>query len=232
MDGNGRWAAQKGLPRFEGHRLGVESIRVIVAACLEKKIPILSLFAFSSENWARPSDEVDYLMQLFVESIEQEMELLYKQGVSLRFIGDRSHLSELLQLSMHSVESLTENNHDLIMNIVINYGGRWDIVQAARTMASLVKNNQLAVEDIDDALLSTMLATKQMPDPDLLIRTSGELRISNFYLWQLAYSELYFCDVLWPDFRIEAFEDALMNYATRKRRYGKTSEQSEDIQHV
>lgn len=232
MDGNGRWAAQRGLPRFEGHRLGVESIRVIVAACLEKKISILSLFAFSSENWARPLDEVDYLMQLFVESIEQEMELLYKQGVSLRFIGDRSHLSELLQLSMQSVESLTQNNHALIMNIVINYGGRWDIVQATKTIARLVKENQLAVDDIDDALFSTMLETKQIPDPDLLIRTSGELRISNFYLWQLAYSELYFCDVLWPDFRIEAFEEALMNYATRKRRYGKTSEQSEDKQHV
>jgi len=232
MDGNGRWASARGLPRTEGHRMGVESVRSVVSACLEKKIPTLSLFAFSSENWSRPSEEVGYLMQLFIESIEGEIELLHEQAVRLRFVGNRTHLSELLQLTMQSVESLTRENQALTMNIVLNYGGRWDILQATRILASRVQSNQLAVSDIDEMLFSSVLDTKGLPDPDLLIRTSGELRISNFYLWQLAYTELYFCDVFWPDFRRAEFEQALINYATRKRRFGNTSDELEDASYV
>jgi undecaprenyl diphosphate synthase len=232
MDGNGRWATARGLPRTEGHRMGVESVRCVVRACLEKKIPILSLFAFSSENWSRPSQEVGYLMQLFIESIESEIEMLHEQGVKFRFIGNRMHLSDLLQLTMQSVETLTQSNNALEMNIALNYGGRWDILQATRTLISRVQSNQLAVSDIDEALFSSVLDTKDLLDPDLLIRTSGELRISNFYLWQLAYSELYFSDVLWPDFRLAEFEQALTNYATRKRRFGNTSHQLKDAQYV
>ena len=225
MDGNGRWAAEQGLPRVEGHRMGVESIRRVVDECLLHQIPFLSLFAFSSENWARPKDEVDYLMALFVESIEQEMALLLEKGVRMCFTGDRSRLSEILIACMQSIESLTAHHNKLVMNIVFNYGGRWDIVQAARTVAIQVSQGELAPEDIDEHLFSTLLDTRDIPDPDLFIRTSGELRISNFFLWQLAYSELYFCDLFWPDFSKEAFQEALTCFAMRRRRFGKTGVQ-------
>lgn len=231
MDGNGRWAELRGSPRVEGHRAGVISIRKVVNACVDKQIPILSLFAFSSENWNRPPEEVSFLMQLFVESIEKEIDELYENGVWLRFIGNREHLPEIVRLSLESVDKIQMPNPKLTMNIVINYGGRWDIVEAAKTLASQVKNNEIAVSSIDEALFAKTLSTKMLPDPDLLIRTSGEIRISNFFLWQLAYSELYFCETLWPDFDTDAFEKALSYFSSRIRRFGKTSQQC-DIHHV
>jgi undecaprenyl diphosphate synthase len=232
MDGNGRWAAQRGLARVEGHRMGVEAVRTSVDACLKFQISILSLFAFSSENWARPTEEVDYLMQLFIESIEREMDALHEKGVRMCFIGDRSRLSSVLQTCMEAVEVLTINNRCLQLNIVINYGGRWDIVQAARTLVGRAVKGELEPDDVDEALFASVLDTKQLPDPDLLIRTSGELRISNFFLWQLAYSELYFTDVFWPDFDGIAFKKALDCYATRGRRFGKTDQQLIENEHV
>lgn len=225
MDGNGRWALQRNLPRVEGHRQGVRSVRTVIEACLSHQVPILSLFAFSSENWKRPPEEVDFLMQLFVDSVEKEIDELHSAGVALRFIGDCSALSELLQLTIRSVEAMTANNQALNVNIMINYGGRWDITQAAKNVARLVQAGDLQVQDISEDLFSSQLATQTIPDPDLLIRTSGEVRMSNFMLWQLAYSELYFTEVMWPDFDKAEFETALSHYASRKRRYGKTNEQ-------
>lgn len=225
MDGNGRWAENQGLPRLEGHRLGVEAVRGMVEICLKKKISILSLFAFSRENWARPVEEVNFLMDLFIESLDRELDALHEQGVRLMFIGNRSELSELLQTAMQSVEQHTQNNQVLVLNIVINYGGRWDIVEAARALAERVQSGALSLEDMSEHVFTEALATRQLPEPDLFIRTSGESRISNFFLWQLAYTELYFTDIHWPDFTKEAFEDALIWFASRERRYGKISKQ-------
>ncbi len=232
MDGNGRWALQRNLPRVEGHRQGVRSVRTVIEACLSHQVPILSLFAFSSENWKRPPEEVDFLMQLFVDSVEKEIEELHAAGVALRFVGDCSGLSELLQLTIQSVEALTANNQALCVNIMINYGGRWDILQATKKIANLIQTQTLKEEEITEELFSRTLATETLPAPDLLIRTSGEIRVSNFMLWQLAYSELYFTDVMWPDFGKSEFENALSDYTARKRRYGKTSEQCEVTPHA
>jgi len=225
MDGNGRWAENQGLPRLEGHRLGVEAVRGMVETCLKKKISTLSLFAFSRENWARPVEEVNFLMDLFIESLDRELDALHEQGVRLMFIGNRSELSDVLQTAMQAVEQQTENNQVLILNIVINYGGRWDITQAARALAERVQSGELLLDDINEDVFSDALATRQLPEPDLFIRTSGECRISNFFLWQLAYSELYFTDIHWPDFTADEFEHALTWFASRERRYGKTSKQ-------
>lgn len=231
MDGNGRWALQQGLSRVEGHRKGVDAVRLTVHACLEKKIPYLSLFAFSSENWARPPEEVNYLMQLFMDSIEKEMTHLHERGVRVRFLGERSKLSALLQACMESIETLTANNTNLTLNLALNYGGRWDILETTKILARRVAEEGLSLDAIDESLFSSMLSTDRMPDPDLLIRTSGELRISNFFLWQAAYSELYFTEVHWPDFTLDDFEKALTCFAARFRRYGKTSAQV-DNHHV
>ncbi|MDF1684175.1 MAG: polyprenyl diphosphate synthase [Legionellaceae bacterium] len=225
MDGNGRWAENQGLPRLEGHRAGVEAVRGMVETCLKKKISTLSLFAFSRENWARPVDEVNFLMDLFIQSLDRELDALHEQGVRLMFIGNRAELSDILQTAMQSVEQHTENNQVLILNIVINYGGRWDITQATRVIAERVQSGELLVEDINEDVFSDTLATRQLPEPDLFIRTSGECRISNFFLWQLAYCELYFTKIHWPDFTVDEFEQALTWFATRERRYGKTSKQ-------
>ena len=225
MDGNGRWAENQGLPRLEGHRAGVEAVRGMVETCLKKEISTLSLFAFSRENWARPADEVNFLMELFIQSLDRELDALHEQGVRLMFIGNRVELSDILQTAMQSVEEHTANNQVLTLNIVINYGGRWDITQATRMIAQRVQSGELLLEDINEDVFSDTLATRQLPEPDLFIRTSGECRISNFFLWQLAYCELYFTDIHWPDFTANEFEQALTWFATRERRYGKTSKQ-------
>ncbi len=225
MDGNGRWALQRNLSRMEGHRAGVRSVRTVVDGCLRHGVSVLSLFAFSSENWQRPANEVNFLMELFVESIEREIEELHTEGVALKFIGNRQALSDILQLTIESVESLTANNQALQLNIMMNYGGRWDIVEACRKITKAVKEGSLEESKLDEQLFGQMLATASIADPDLLIRTSGELRISNFMLWQLAYSEFYFSDVKWPDFDKAEFEKALLHYASRQRRYGKTEAQ-------
>lgn len=220
MDGNGRWAESRGLERMEGHRAGVEAVKPVVEHCLKNEISVLSLFAFSSENWARPQQEVDFLMHLFLQSIQEETKKLHEQGIRIRFIGDRSRLSSDLCGEMQQAETLTTNNQKLMLNFVLNYGGKWDIVQAAKMLASRVANGEVLLDDINESLFAQLLDTAQLPDPDLFIRTSGEQRISNFFLWQLAYTELYFCQVNWPDFSVDEFEKALDFFCMRKRRYG------------
>ena len=225
MDGNGRWAENQDLPRVEGHRVGIETVRAVVECCLQKQIPVLSLFAFSSENWARPEMEVDFLMHLFIHALECEIEDLHKHGVCLRFTGERRQLSPKLRAQMDVAEALTAKNQRLILNLVVNYSGKWDIVQAAKILAVQVAEGSIGVDSIDEKLFSQVLNTHGLPDPDLFIRTSGEQRISNFFLWQLAYTELYFADVHWPDFTALEFEKALASYSLRERRYGQISEQ-------
>lgn len=225
MDGNGRWAENRGLDRSEGHRAGVPVVKTIVKACVEKNIQTLSVWAFGQDNWSRPVTEVDFLMQLFMHSLEQEVDELHEHGVCLRFTGDRNPLSQTLQQSMALAESLTANNRALVLNVVINYGGKWDIVETAKKIAYDVANGALVLDDINEQLFSSLLNTYDLPDPDLFIRTSGEQRLSNFFLWQLAYTELYFSELCWPDFTVQEFEKALDCFSARERRFGKTSQQ-------
>lgn len=232
MDGNGRWAENKGLPRIEGHRAGVEAVKTVIECCIKQNIPILSLFAFSSENWSRPHDEVEFLMQLFLQALHQEIEDLHQHGICLRFIGDRNNLIEVLQQQMQKAEQLTANNHRLILNVVMNYGGRWDIVCAARALAARVQAKELAAEAINEEVFANQLNTHGLPDPDILIRTGGEQRVSNFFLWQIAYTELYFSQAHWPDFTAEEFAKALTSYRQRQRRFGKISQQLIEQQDV
>ncbi len=220
MDGNGRWAEGRNLPRIEGHKAGLESVRAMIQACLEKKIPCLSLFAFSSENWQRPSQEVSFLMELFMEALKNEINTLHHYGVRLRFTGDRSRLAERLQRQMAQAEQVTQMNQALVLNIVLNYGGKWDILCAAKKMAQAVIDDCLDLNDCNEERFNDYLDTSDLPEPDLFIRTSGELRISNFFLWQLAYTELYFTEVHWPDFCQKELERALESFAKRKRRFG------------
>ena len=223
MDGNGRWAENRGLARIEGHKAGVESVKKMISCCLEKKIACLSLFAFSSENWSRPVEEVNFLMGLFLEALRNELAELNKHGVRMRFTGDRSLLSALLQQQMHEAELLTKDNQQLILNIVVNYGGKWDLVTAAKNMAQAVINGQLHLDEVNETVFAQFLDTDGLPEPDLFIRTSGELRISNFFLWQLAYTELYFTDAHWPDFNEHELGLALASFGKRKRRFGLVS---------
>ncbi len=232
MDGNGRWAENRDLPRVEGHRVGTDAVKAVVTCCLKKKIPLLSLFAFSSENWSRPEMEVDFLMQLFIQSLEREIQALHEQGVCLRFTGERGQLSSALRAQMHATETLTRKNTQLILNVVVNYSGKWDIVQAAKALAARVAEGEMLLEEINEACFAQHLNTGDLPDPDLFIRTSGEQRISNFFLWQLAYTELYFSDVQWPDFNALEFEKALTTFSLRERRYGKISKQINEKKHV
>jgi len=223
MDGNGRWAENRGLERIEGHKAGVESVKRIINCCLEKKIACLSLFAFSSENWSRPVEEVNFLMELFIEALKKELAELNQHGIRMRFTGDRSRLSSILQVKMLEAEDLTKNNQQLILNVVVNYGGKWDLVTAAKKMTQAVINGDLTLTNINETTFAQFLDTDGLPDPDLFIRTSGELRISNFFLWQLAYAELYFTEVHWPDFCEQELELALASFSKRKRRFGQVS---------
>jgi len=225
MDGNGRWAMRRHLPRAAGHRAGVESVRRVVRLCGEKGIEALTLFAFSSENWQRPREEVGLLMNLFMSALEQEIKKLHQNNVRLRVVGDRSPFSTDLQQTIEKSERMTCNNTGLTLVIAANYGGRWDINQAVQVVARQVAEGQLKPEDIGPDAIAPYLCSHDLPEPDLFIRTSGEQRISNFFLWQLAYTELYFTDTLWPDFDGEAFETALLSYASRQRRFGQTGEQ-------
>lgn len=225
MDGNGRWAESQGLPRIEGHRAGIESVKVLVKACVQKKIPIVSLFAFSRENWARPADEVAFLMELFVRVLARELPELHAQNVRVQFIGDKTQLSAKLCADIQSAELHTAENKALLLNIALNYTGKWDILQATRTIAQRVMDGALAIAQIDDAVFASYLSTSQLPEPDLFIRTSGEQRISDFFLWQLAFTELYFTETKWPDFTLEEFERALTAFHLRERRYGLISKQ-------
>jgi undecaprenyl diphosphate synthase len=220
MDGNGRWAERRGLPRSAGHRAGVKPVRVCVQECTRLGVGALTLFAFSSENWRRPGQEVGLLMQLFLESLDLEIDELAKNGVQLRFAGDRASLAPALEERMSRAEALTRDNPGLRLVVAIAYGGRWDIVQAARRLARECRAGQLEPEAIDERRFAAELALAGLPDPDLFIRTGGTLRISNFLLWNLAYTELWFSDKLWPEFDATDFEAAFAAFADRERRYG------------
>ena len=194
-------------------------------ACIEKNINVLSVWAFGSENWGRPEQEVNFLMNLFVEALTREINELHNNGVRMRFTGNREQLASMLREQMQYAETLTRNNQRLILNVVINYGGKWDIVQAAKALVNQVMEGQLTVDQIDESVFEKQLSMSELPCPDLFIRTGGELRISNFFLWQLAYTELFFSDVFWPDFSVEELDKALTWFSSRERRYGKTSRQ-------
>ncbi len=222
MDGNGRWAKKHLLPRFAGHRQGVRTVRTMVRCCLERGIEYLTLFAFSSENWRRPQDEVSLLMQLFVRVLREEVRKLDRNGVRLRVIGDLTRFEPDLQALIDASEQRTAANSRLVLTIAANYGGRWDILQAVKRMQM---EHPGRGDEWDEGDLTRHLAMSYAPEPDLFIRTGGEQRISNFLLWQLAYSELYFTDVLWPEFDADAFDAALAWYRQRERRFGRTSEQ-------
>lgn len=225
MDGNGRWANKRHLPRAAGHKAGVNATRKIVENCAKKGIQALTVFAFSSENWNRPEAEVSNLMTLFITTISGEVKKLHKKNVCVKFIGDRSRFSEKLQKSINESEVLTENNTGLHLNIAANYGGRWDVVNACKSLAAEIQNNKKTIDEVDETLFESYLSLSDVPAPDLFIRTGGEQRISNFLIWQLAYTELYFVDTLWPDFSDENFTAALSWFMGRQRRFGKTGKQ-------
>jgi undecaprenyl diphosphate synthase len=225
MDGNGRWAQRRALPRHLGHRAGAKAVRATVEACARRGIEALTLFAFSSENWQRPQDEVTRLMELFVESIDKEVDELHRNRIRVRFIGDLSRLRDGLAEKIAAAESRTAFNDRMTIFVAVSYGGRWDIVEAARRLASRAAGGHLDPQSIDESSFANELQLAGAPEPDLLVRTGGEQRISNFLLWHLAYAELYFCDTLWPDFDDAALEAALRFYAGRQRRFGLTGSQ-------
>ena len=227
MDGNGRWAKKRLLPRIAGHRAGVETVRQAVKTCGEKGVEVLTLFAFSSENWRRPAKEVSLLMELFMTALQRESRRLHANNVKLKIIGDRSAFAPRLQEEIAKAEELSRDNTGLTLVIAANYGGRWDVVQAARQLGEQIAAGKLQAGDISSEMFESHLVLHGLPEPDLFIRTGGEQRISNFLLWHLAYTELYFTDTLWPDFDAQAFEGALSSYATRQRRFGRTGDQVE-----
>jgi undecaprenyl diphosphate synthase len=220
MDGNGRWAKRQHLPRIAGHRRGVEAVRATVRACAERDIRFLTLFAFSSENWRRPAEEVALLMQLFQRALTSEVEKLHKNGVRLKVVGDTRRFDAKIRRAIEDSERLTAGNRGLTLTIAANYGGRWDILQAINRYREVHPG-----VPVDEAALAPFFAMSYAPEPDLFIRTGGEQRISNFLLWQLAYAELYFTDTLWPDFDAKALDHAIASYCSRERRFGRTSEQ-------
>jgi undecaprenyl diphosphate synthase len=226
MDGNGRWAKQRHLPRIAGHRRGVEAVRATVKACAERGVGFLTLFAFSSENWRRPADEVALLMQLFIAALENEVQKLHRNGIRLRVIGEQGAFDPKIQSLIAEGEELTAGNTGLTLTIAANYGGRWDILQALNRLSK--EKSFKEKHPIRESDLAPHLSMSYAPEPDLFIRTGGEQRVSNFLLWQLAYTELHFTDTLWPDFGAAALETAFASYRTRERRFGRTSEQLEE----
>ena len=229
MDGNGRWARKRALPRHAGHRAGVTAVRKMVESSARQGIDYLTLFAFSSENWNRPQEEISKLMGLFLEALRREVDELHRNNVRLTFIGAREQLAEGLLEMITAAEAQTADNNGLRLQVAVAYGGRWDIVRAARRLAERTLAGEIAADDIDDNVFGSTLSLAGLPDPDLLIRTGGEQRISNFLLWNLAYAELWFCDTLWPDFGEQQFSAALAYYGRRQRRYGRTGDQVEAI---
>lgn len=224
MDGNGRWARQRGLDRTQGHREGARSVRAVVTRARELGIQYLTLFAFSTQNWERPSAEVEHLMSLLVEFCAAEQDLMRDKGIRMRVIGERDRLGAGARAAVEEVERATAQNDNMQLVVAVSYGAREELVHAVREIAGEVKAGHLSPEDIDAPLLARHLWTADMPDPDLVIRTSGELRISNFMLWQIAYAELYVDSCLWPDFREEAFDNALRAYQSRQRRFGRVDD--------
>ena len=227
MDGNGRWARKRGLPRNLGHKAGLDTARRVIEHCTGRGVKALTLFTFSSENWQRPEGEVSRLMELFLGALGKDVRELHENGIRVRFIGARRAFSDKLQRGMAEAEGLTAANPRMLLNIAVGYGGRWDIVEAARDFARKVAAGQAKPEELDECTLSEGLALAGSPDPELFIRTGGERRISNFLLWNLAYSELYFSDTLWPDFDAAELDEVFAWYATRQRRFGLTGEQVE-----
>ncbi|WP_439181633.1 isoprenyl transferase [Carboxylicivirga taeanensis] len=225
MDGNGRWAKQRGNSRMFGHKHGVTAVREVTEAAAELNIKYLTLYAFSTENWSRPKTEVDALMSLLVSTISSETGTLMKNNVRLNAIGCKETLPRGVQAKLEDCIKKTSENTGLTLTLALSYSSRWEIIEAFKGVAKRVKNNELSIDDIDADLVSSYMATAGIPDPELMIRTSGEQRISNFLLWQLAYSELYFCNILWPDFRRDDFYRALLDFQGRERRFGKTGDQ-------
>ena len=221
MDGNGRWAKRRLLPRVAGHRRGVDALRGVIRTCAERGVAHLTVFAFSSENWRRPQEEVTLLMELFMRALENEVARLHENGIRFRVIGDLSGFSERIQALIRDAETLTRANDRLVFTVAANYGGRWDVVQAVRRLMAA----GVTADAVDEAALAQHLSLADLPEPDLFIRTGGEQRISNFLLWQLAYTELYFTETLWPDFDAAALDQAIASYRRRERRFGRTSEQ-------
>ncbi|HXS29005.1 MAG TPA: polyprenyl diphosphate synthase [Steroidobacteraceae bacterium] len=226
MDGNGTWAAARGLPRHAGHKAGIQAVRTCVERCRALAIPALTIFAFSSENWLRPRDEVAQLMALFVDALDREVAELHSNGVRLRFIGERGRLAVRLQSRIAAAEAQTAANGGLALQVAVSYGGRWDIVRAAQKLAARCADGALRPQDLTEEHIQAALELAGLPDPDLLIRTGGEHRISNFLLWNLAYTELYFTDLKWPEFDAAALDAALELYAGRERRFGRTTAQA------
>lgn len=229
MDGNGRWANAQGLSRVAGHKQGVDSVKSLIKSCIKHEIPYLSIFAFSSENWNRPKKEVDALIDLLTQALETQTKKLDENGVRLRLIGDLSRFKPEIQELAKSAHDETAHNDKLVFSVAINYGGRWDITEACRALAAQVERGELSSSEIDESLVAAHLSTAGIPDPDLFIRTSGEYRISNFLLWQAAYSEFYFSNKLWPEFDEEAFTEALLHYTHRDRRFGTAVDKVVDV---
>ncbi|MGB5226241.1 MAG: isoprenyl transferase [Arenicellales bacterium] len=232
MDGNGRWAKRRGQSRVMGHKKGAEAVRRIIRNCGDQGVEYLTLFAFSSENWKRPDREVKLLMELFISVLEKDIDVLVENGVRLRIIGDLERFGKRIGRLIKKAEMRTATNNRMHLMIAANYGGRWDITQACQRLVEKSRSGELNPDEINEELISRHLVTDETPDPDLFIRTGGEKRISNFLIWQLAYAELYFTDVLWPDFSKENFIDALQWFASRERRFGKTSEQISKAGHA
>lgn len=225
MDGNGRWAKEKGMPRVLGHRNGVKAVREATESAAELGVKYLTLYAFSTENWNRPETEVSALMGLLVETIKKEVKTLNENSIRLKTIGDISRLPERSQKALQQAIDDTAKNDRMTLVLALNYSAKWEIVEAARKLAAQAKSGEIQPQDIDDKAFADSLSTQGMPDPELLIRTSGETRVSNFLLWQIAYAELYFTPILWPEFRKEHLYEAILNFQQRERRFGKTSEQ-------
>ncbi|MGY6277051.1 isoprenyl transferase [Methylomonas sp. MgM2] len=225
MDGNGRWAQKRMMPRIMGHHAGVKAVRNIVEYCAKENVEVLSLFAFSSENWRRPKEEVSLLMELFMSTLQTEVDRLDKNNIRLRIIGDKSAFHDQLQVKIREAEQQTAGNTGLTLVIAANYGGRWDVAQAVRKIVAGIKAGEIDEQAISEQLISEHLVTADLPEPDLFIRSGGEERVSNFLLWQLAYTELFFTDVLWPDFNRAMMQQAIDSFKGRQRRFGHTGEQ-------
>lgn len=232
MDGNGRWANRRGRPRIAGHRQGLESVRAVVKRCVDRDVPYLTLFAFSSENWRRPPTEVGLLMDLFTYALENKARRLHENEVRLRVVGDLSRFSSRIRTLVERAESLTRDNRRLNLTIAANYGGRWDIEQACAQVCRKVVAGELSQEDVTAGAIEGHLSTRFLPEPDLFVRTGGEQRISNFLLWQLAYAELYFTETLWPEFDATALDLAIESFARRQRRFGQTGDQLQECTKV
>jgi undecaprenyl diphosphate synthase len=228
MDGNGRWARMRNRPRSMGHQAGLKALHTVIEHCAHLGVDTLTVFAFSSENWNRPAGEVSRLMEIFLKALDKEVTELHENGICIKFIGDPSAFKTTIQTKMSRAETLTVGNEQMLVNVAVNYGGRWDIAQAARRMVESAHKGQLSPEDVDEGRFAQFLSLAESKDPDLFIRTGGEMRISNFLLWQSAYTEFYFTPTLWPDFDTRALDQAIADFQSRERRFGQTSNQVKD----